>query len=110
MPDFAERNGDRPSGTCLQIVNLTQSSCGFADGSAAVSVSSGQAPYQFSWSHSGAVSGNTAAGLAAGNYSVTVTDANNCTDVISFNISDTQGRKPTSRKLPTRYARPTTVP
>jgi len=78
-------------GPALQIAGLTQSSCGFADGSAEVSVSFGQAPYQFSWSHSGAVSGNTAVGLAAGNYSVTVTDANNCTDVISFNISDTQG-------------------
>lgn len=75
----------------LQILSLTQSTCGFTDGSASVSVSSGQAPYQFSWSHSTAVSGNTATNLPAGNYSVTITDANGCSDAISINISDSQG-------------------
>ncbi|MBE2208982.1 MAG: SprB repeat-containing protein, partial [Saprospiraceae bacterium] len=78
-------------GPALQIESTIQSSCGFADGSASVSVSSGQAPYLFSWSHNSALSGNTAAGLAAGSYLVTVTDANGCTDVEQINISDSMG-------------------
>jgi len=77
-------------GPVLQLLNTTPSTCGFSDGSAAVGASLGQAPYQYAWSHNAALSGNTAANLAAGNYSVTVTDANGCTDVVSFNISDSQ--------------------
>ncbi len=78
-------------GPTLQILNVTPSTCGFADGSAAVGASLGQAPYTFSWSHSAAVTGSFASGLAAGTYTVTVTDANQCTAVVGFNVSDSQG-------------------
>lgn len=49
---------------------------GANNGRAWVTVSGGTAPYTFSWNPAG--SGDTISGLAPGNYSVTVTDANQC--------------------------------
>lgn len=50
--------------------------CGNANGSANASVSGGITPYSFLWSNGQATA--TATGLAAGTYSITVTDANGC--------------------------------
>lgn len=56
----------------------TDATCnGASDGEATVTATGGTAPYTYSWS-SGA-SSQTAAGLAAGNYTVTITDDNGCT-------------------------------
>src|SRR6185436_17852184 len=55
-------------------------------GSATVTAGGGIAPYSYSWS-----SGGTAAtenNLAAGNYSVTVTDANGCTSVATAVVAE----------------------
>jgi hypothetical protein len=57
--------------------SVTQASCGISDGSITVNVSGGQAPYTYLWSN-GAVT-QTINNLAVGNYSVVITDANNCT-------------------------------
>lgn len=57
------------------------------NGSAIVNVSGGKAPYSFSWNTSPAQFTQTATGLAAGVYIVTVTDANTCMDTISFLIT-----------------------
>ncbi|WP_338839587.1 T9SS type A sorting domain-containing protein [Flavobacterium ginsenosidimutans] len=52
--------------------------CSQADnGTATVTASGGTGPYTYSWSPSGGTAA-TAAGLAPGNYTVTVTDANGC--------------------------------
>lgn len=51
---------------------------GGATGSATVTVSGGISGYTYSWAPSGGT-GSTATGLTAGNYTVTVTDANSCT-------------------------------
>jgi gliding motility-associated-like protein len=59
---------------------------GDSDGSVTLEVTGGTAPYEIAWNPSIA-SGLTANNLAAGNYSVTVTDDNGCTDVVSFQIS-----------------------
>ncbi len=61
------------------IVNTTttNAACGSANGSATASVSGGTAPYQYQWSN-GSTS-NTISNVAGGTYSLTVTDANNCT-------------------------------
>jgi hypothetical protein len=57
----------------------TQSSCIFsADGAITAVPTGGTAPYNYSWSTSGASS--SISGLATGYYSVYVTDANGCTD------------------------------
>ncbi len=49
------------------------------DGSATAAGSSGTAPYTYAWSTNPAQTGATATSLDAGNYTVTLTDANGCT-------------------------------
>ncbi len=65
-------------------VNATCSTNGLA----AVTVSGGSGSYTYSWSPSGGSSA-FATGLTAGNYSVTVTDANGCTLTKTFTITST---------------------
>ncbi|WP_221932251.1 T9SS type A sorting domain-containing protein [Flavobacterium zepuense] len=59
---------------------------GAATGSATVAVTGGTPGYTYSWAPSGGT-GATASGLIAGTYTVTVTDANLCTDTQSFTIT-----------------------
>ena len=70
-------------------ITTTDASCGNADGSATASASGGNGTYNFTWSNG--QTGATITGLAAGNYQVTVTDGNNCTDNTSFTILDAGG-------------------
>src|SRR5690606_26061728 len=65
----------------------TNVSCnGGTNGSATVTVTGGTGAYTYSWAPSGGTAA-TATGLAAGTYTVTVTDANGCTDTQSFTIT-----------------------
>ncbi|UUF13557.1 MULTISPECIES: T9SS type A sorting domain-containing protein [Flavobacterium] len=57
------------------------------NGTATVVVTGGTPGYTYSWSPSGGTAA-TASGLAAGTYTVTVTDANNCQTTQSFTISE----------------------
>lgn len=59
----------------------TNSACGGATGSASVNPSNGTAPYNYIWSNGRTTQSNT--GIAAGSYTVTITDANGCNGVIS---------------------------
>ena len=56
------------------------------NGSATVAVTGGTPGYTYSWAPSGGTAA-TATGLAAGTYTVTVTDANGCTDTQAFTIT-----------------------
>jgi gliding motility-associated-like protein len=56
------------------------------NGSATVSVVGGTGPYTYAWSPSAQTS-TTATGLSAGNYTVTVTDANGCTSTAVATIT-----------------------
>ncbi|MEL6133714.1 MAG: T9SS type A sorting domain-containing protein, partial [Bacteroidota bacterium] len=56
--------------------SISAANCGLSDGSATVSVSAGTAPYTYLWNDGQTAA--TATGLAAGAYTVTVTDANGC--------------------------------
>lgn len=73
---------------CTTILNATAvaTTCGNNNGSANVGISGGTSPYTISWNPGGAT---TAAinGLAAGNYTVSVTDATNCTVTATVNVS-----------------------
>ncbi|MBK7149824.1 MAG: gliding motility-associated C-terminal domain-containing protein [Bacteroidetes bacterium] len=57
------------------------------DGIASVSVTGGSFPYLYVWSPVSSVS-NSASGLAAGSYSVTVTDNNGCTNSENFTLTE----------------------
>ncbi len=57
------------------------------DGIASVNVTGGSFPYLYVWSPGSSVT-NSASGLAAGNYSVTVTDNNGCTNSENFTLTE----------------------
>jgi gliding motility-associated-like protein len=59
---------------------------GSNNGQATVHVSGGVAPYSYSWNTIPAQHAATAMGLAAGNYTATVTDANGCTTSLPFSV------------------------
>ncbi|KAF2514954.1 T9SS type A sorting domain-containing protein [Flavobacterium foetidum] len=59
---------------------------GGANGTATVNVNGGTPGYTYSWAPSGGTSA-TASGLAAGDYTVTITDANACQTTQSFTIT-----------------------
>ncbi len=68
-------------------VGSTDASCnGVCDGVAFVSPTGGVAPYTYAWSTSATT--DTLQNLCAGTYSVTITDANNCTLVETVTISE----------------------
>ena len=70
------------------VLNLgaTQSTCLTANGSVGVIATGGAGPYTYSWTPGGATA-DTVTGLAAGLYTVDVTDANGCmmTDAVAVN-------------------------
>jgi gliding motility-associated-like protein len=60
---------------------------GGCTGTATANPASGQAPYTYSWNTSPIQTTQTATGLCAGTYSVTVTDANGCTSTVSITLT-----------------------
>ncbi len=78
----------QPAAITPSIFATTQASCGGSNGSATASAGGGTSPYQYSWPSSVSQTDSTANGLSAGNYTVTVTDANSCTMTTSATITD----------------------
>src|SRR5690606_80136 len=73
----------------ITLTNVVNISCFDGnDGSAMVTVSGGTAPYTYLWNDATAQTTATATGLAAGTYTVTVTDANNCTTTTIVTIAE----------------------
>jgi len=66
------------------------SSCSASNGQAAVSAAGGTGAFSYNWAPGGATS-PTVLGLASGNYSVTVSDANSCTQSLSLFVGTTGG-------------------
>ena len=72
-------------------VTFTNAACaGINNGSALVTTSGGTAPYSYAWSPSGG-SAASATNLAAGSYSVLITDANSCAKTQSVAIGVNNG-------------------
>ncbi|MBL7893195.1 MAG: SBBP repeat-containing protein [Bacteroidia bacterium] len=71
---------------CLNTATVatTPATCGNSNGTAKANPTNGNAPYTYLWS-SGHTT-QTATGLSAGNYSVTVTDAGSCTATVTSEI------------------------
>jgi len=65
---------------------VTQANCGGADGEINLSVTGDYPPYTFAWSNGATTEDVT--GLTAGTYQVFVSDANGCTDSMSFNLNN----------------------
>ncbi|TND06976.1 MAG: fibronectin type III domain-containing protein [Bacteroidetes bacterium] len=68
----------------------TPAACGNNNGTATASPGGGTGPYTYSWSPGGATT-ITAGSLAAGTYTVTVTDASGCTTTATTTVANTGG-------------------
>jgi gliding motility-associated-like protein len=70
------------------LVNGTSTNvlCGIADGTITTAVTGGTAPYTYAWTPNGETS-TSLSGLAAGTYSVLVTDDNGCTANQNFTLT-----------------------
>lgn len=73
---IASTNITQPTGPVLNISSSNVNCSGGSNGSALVNAVGGTAPYSYQWSNSGTSASIN--NLIAGNYSVTVTDANGC--------------------------------
>ena len=82
---LAVANIANSGGITASIASTSVTCNGLTNGSATVISIGGTAPYTYTWSPSG---GNLsiASGLAANNYTVTVSDANNCTSITTTSI------------------------
>jgi gliding motility-associated-like protein len=82
-PSFTINNTpNEPNATATTV----QSTCDLPNGSINVNVTGGVTPYTFNWG-SGQTSQNLS-GQVAGPYSLTVTGANGCTDVVNVNLAN----------------------
>lgn len=61
----------------------TDASCNMPNGTATVTATGGTAPYSYSWNSSPVQPVQTATGLGAGSYTVTVSDSNGCVNTAS---------------------------
>lgn len=68
---------------------ISNSTCGMSNGQATANPSGGYPPYTYAWN--GGESSKSIAGIAAGFYSVTVTDSLGCVDSYTLPISDDEG-------------------
>ncbi|MCB9198798.1 MAG: T9SS type A sorting domain-containing protein [Flavobacteriales bacterium] len=73
----------------LSNVTKTLASCGMADGAITANVTGGTGPYSYSWSNGSSTA--TANGLAAGTYTLNVTDANSCPKSKTYWLSNNGG-------------------
>lgn len=71
-------NITQPGALLGTMGSATPATCGNNNGSVTVTASGGTTGYTYSWAPTGGTNA-TASGLAAGSYTVTITDANNCT-------------------------------
>ncbi len=84
------------------LISATNVNCfGGNNGSISVTVTGGVAPHTFNWSISGVGNVSTVSNLTAGTYTVTTTDANNCTKVTSITITQPPVLAATATTVPT---------
>ncbi|MGB1205428.1 MAG: choice-of-anchor L domain-containing protein [Chitinophagales bacterium] len=89
--DILEIEIDAFDSPVLAELENNAASCGQADGSLSVSVSGGNGTMNFAWSHDETLNAETANGLAAGEYTVSVTDENGCSDEITLSLLNEDG-------------------
>lgn len=74
-----------PAALAINVTTVNLRCAGQNEGQASASVSGGVAPYAYRWSNGATTSSISA--LAAGNYSLTVSDANQCTSTQNLSIT-----------------------
>ncbi len=76
---------------CTMLLNGSSNdeTCVGNDGTASVTPNGGAGPFQYNWINGGTT--QTISGLAAGNYVVTVTDANSCVASVSVTVNNNGG-------------------
>ena len=72
--------------TASSIVDSNAACNGFANGGATASATGGTPPYTYAWSNSATTASIT--GVTAGTYTVTITDANGCSDNSSVTVTE----------------------
>jgi len=88
--DACPFNGSQTFAFCITVtglntsVNTVDANCALSTGSASSVVSGGTAPYTYAWSTGATTS--SVSGLAAGAYTLTVTDATGCISLTNFTI------------------------
>ncbi|MBN2668792.1 MAG: gliding motility-associated C-terminal domain-containing protein [Bacteroidales bacterium] len=86
--------GDTVDITQPALLNVTEdyvidASCGNDNGSVGVNVTGGTTPYFYTWNNADIT--NVSDSLYEGTYTMTVTDANNCTDTLQYTIANLGG-------------------
>jgi len=81
----------QPPALVLSLDTSLADTCGRSSGMAMVNTIGGASPYSYSWNTFPVQTNDTATGLAAGTYTVTVTDANGCMDSISVDVDSVPG-------------------
>ncbi|RME98414.1 MAG: hypothetical protein D6772_09050, partial [Bacteroidetes bacterium] len=76
------------NGPSLSLANQVNIDCHNPDGIITVSATSGTEPYEYSLNSGNYQSSNVFDNLRAGNYTVTIRDANACTDMIAVEITE----------------------
>ena len=72
----------------ILIPSSNSATCGGSDGTATASVSGGTTPYTYAWNTSPVQTNATATGIAAGGYTITVTDNSNCSSTMTIAVND----------------------
>lgn len=86
------------SSSMILTLNATDENCSQSNGTATVSVSGGTTPYSYLWP--GGQTSAIATGLAAGNYTVTVTDFTSCDTTATVTVNGTGGATVTASFTP----------
>jgi gliding motility-associated-like protein len=78
-------------GSMNVIINKTDARCnGQANGTASVTVTGGTPPFTYLWNTTPPSTGTSVSNLAAGAYSITVSDNAGCSQIVGFTISEPQ--------------------
>ncbi|NBR13107.1 MAG: PKD domain-containing protein [Crocinitomicaceae bacterium] len=80
----------QPTAITLTSSNIVSAACGTANGAATVNATGGTGAYTYSWSPSGGTTA-TASNILGGSYTVTVQDANQCSQILTVVIPNTGG-------------------
>ena len=71
----------------LYDISVVDALCGQANGSATITIIEGESPFSYTWNDA-EIGEATASNLIAGTHTVSISDANGCTEIAEFTISE----------------------